>query len=139
MPPTRAGFQQLADIRVHEASALVAAGMWEGAYYLAGYAVECALKACITKQIIAEDFPDKEKVNQWYSHKIDVLLAQALLEPDRLKDAAKDLLFKDNWSQVMRWSEKSRYTRPTEAEARAILEAITDPVHGVLRWIKSRW
>jgi HEPN domain-containing protein len=29
---------------------LLEAGLYAGAYYLAGYAVECALKACIAKK-----------------------------------------------------------------------------------------
>ena len=49
MPLTRSDFQQLADVRAAEAAALLAAGRWDGAYYLAGYAVECALKACVAK------------------------------------------------------------------------------------------
>jgi HEPN domain-containing protein len=39
--------QKLASLRLREAKALLAAGFPEGAYYLAGYAVECALKACL--------------------------------------------------------------------------------------------
>jgi hypothetical protein len=41
---TRADFQKLADMRIKEAGILLAAGEFDGAYYLAGYAVECALK-----------------------------------------------------------------------------------------------
>jgi len=40
----RADFQQLADERISEAAVLLAASKFSGAYYLAGYAVECALK-----------------------------------------------------------------------------------------------
>jgi hypothetical protein len=36
----RADFQRLADIRIDEAAALLAQQKWDGAYYLAGYAVE---------------------------------------------------------------------------------------------------
>ena len=38
---------------VTDARALLAAGCWAGAYYLAGYALECALKACILKFVEA--------------------------------------------------------------------------------------
>jgi len=41
----RVDLQQLAELRLKESKALFAAGFPEGAYYLAGYAVECALKA----------------------------------------------------------------------------------------------
>jgi hypothetical protein len=43
----RAELQQLAEDRRLDAEALLAAQRWAGAYYLAGYAVECGLKACI--------------------------------------------------------------------------------------------
>jgi hypothetical protein len=46
----RAEFQKLADLRAREAGVLLAARCYDGAYYLAGYAVECALKACIVFQ-----------------------------------------------------------------------------------------
>ena len=41
----------MADQRLVEAKALLDQGMWDGAYYLAGYAVELALKACIIKML----------------------------------------------------------------------------------------
>lgn len=42
---------------------LLTAGMPEGAYYLAGYAVECALKSCIARRTQEHDFPDKKLAN----------------------------------------------------------------------------
>src|SRR5204863_304605 len=53
----RTEFQQLAEVRIKEAEALLAAGLWDGAYYLAGYAVECGLNACIANLFKAETFP----------------------------------------------------------------------------------
>jgi hypothetical protein len=57
--------QRLAKERVAEAKILLAARKWSGAYYLVGYAVEFALKACIAKRVKAEDFPDKDLVTKW--------------------------------------------------------------------------
>src|ERR1039458_10039243 len=58
---TRAEFQELARVRLEEAKSLLDLGKWRGAYYLAGYAIELALKACIIKTLMATDaFPDKE-------------------------------------------------------------------------------
>jgi HEPN domain-containing protein len=54
----RTDFQKLSEIRVREAEVLFENGFYEGAYYLAGYAIECAFKACIAKQIREYDFPD---------------------------------------------------------------------------------
>ncbi|MBA2725148.1 MAG: DNA-binding protein, partial [Actinobacteria bacterium] len=53
-----ADLRTLADIRVREASVLVAAGEPSGAYYLAGYALECALKAVITRGLSAYTMPE---------------------------------------------------------------------------------
>jgi hypothetical protein len=44
---TRSDFQRLADLRIQEAQGLLGLGHTAGTYYLGGYAVECALKACI--------------------------------------------------------------------------------------------
>jgi len=58
---TQAEFQGLAEERLMEAKALLDLGKWCGTYYLAGYAVELALKACIIKSLMATDaFPDRE-------------------------------------------------------------------------------
>lgn len=45
----RQDLQELSRVRLKEATALLKLGLFDGAYYLAGYAVECALKACIAK------------------------------------------------------------------------------------------
>ena len=70
----RTDFQRLADMRIDEAKILLDQGKWAGAYYLAGYAVECALKACIAKLTSAEDFPDKEFAAKCFTHNLDKLV-----------------------------------------------------------------
>jgi hypothetical protein len=50
-------FQRLAKLRAAEAGALVRSRKEIGAYYLAGYAVECALKACVAKATKRHEFP----------------------------------------------------------------------------------
>jgi len=46
----RKQLQDLSRVRLKEASALLDLGLADGAFYLAGYAVECALKACNAKE-----------------------------------------------------------------------------------------
>jgi HEPN domain-containing protein len=136
----RADFQQLADVRIAEAKQLLDNGMYDGAYYLAGYAVECALKACIAKLTNQYDFPPKvEDVRDCYTHRIATLVKSANLIVDRAAANAADSDLRANWDVVSNWNEASRYERNTEAEARELYEAITDPSHGVLPWLKSRW
>jgi hypothetical protein len=43
------------------------------------------------------------------------------------------------WGVAKDWKETSRYELKSEAEARALLEAVTNEPDGVLRWIRSRW
>jgi hypothetical protein len=77
----RRDFQRLADLRVGEAGALVRSRKEIGAYYIAGYAVECALKACIAKTTKRYEFPPKsDYVRKLYSHNLEELLRIAGLE-----------------------------------------------------------
>ena len=72
---TRRDLQELAEVRLEGARALTDAGRSQaltisGAYYLAGYAIECALKACIAKQYHEHEFPDLKKMKLFYSHMV---------------------------------------------------------------------
>jgi len=55
---------------------------FSGAYYLAGYAIECALKARIASQFRADEIPDKNLVNKVYVHDLANLLRLAGLEAE---------------------------------------------------------
>jgi hypothetical protein len=76
----RRDFQLLSAVRLKEAKALLEAGFPDGAYYLAGYSVECALKACIAKRTNRHDFPDKKRANESYTHNLTQLVITAKLE-----------------------------------------------------------
>ena len=58
----RKGLQDLSKIRLNEANALLQLGLFDGAYYLAGFPVECALKARIAKGTRQCEFPERNKV-----------------------------------------------------------------------------
>ena len=136
----RSDLQVLAEARVVDAEALLQAGRWAAAYYLLGYAVECALKACAAKQFHEHEVPDKTIVNDFYTHRVDKLLnisgAKVALEAQ----AAADPRFQVNWNAVRDWNESSRYDHSTtEARARDMLVAVADPSSGVLPWLKTQW
>jgi len=107
----RAQLQQLAELRVQDAEALLTVSRWDAAYYLLGYAIECALKACVAKQFRLHEVPDKELVNSFYTHSFDRLLAisgvKSNLEIRRKVD--------------------TRY------------EAVTNSATGILPWLKTQW
>lgn len=137
---TRAEFQQLSEKRLVEAKALLDLGHWNGAYYLAGYAVELALKACIIKMLLSTDaFPGNSFSKDCYVHDIEKLVAVAKLESART--TANDLSpsLKQNWGTARDWSEQKRYHEISEIEARELYAAIVDVTDGVFPWIQTQW
>ncbi len=135
----RKDLQVLARTRLAEATALLEAGRPDGAYYLAGYAVECALKACIARSTERYEFPDKKTVDASHTHNLRDLIKLANLEHIRLEEAKRDAKFRNNWDVVQQWSEHSRYRRHETALAEALVKAIGDRKHGVIVWIKQYW
>jgi HEPN domain-containing protein len=136
----RADFHKLSEIRLKEAKVLLDRKCYEGAYYLAGYAVECALKACIAKRTLAHDFPPNPRVvNDYYSHKIHSLAKLAGLELE-LNKRLSVVQFSANWALVIKWSEQGRYETHIESkDARDLYRAISNSRNGVLLWLKKYW
>ena len=126
-------------IRAREAKALLGLRLYDGAYYLAGYAVECALKACIAKGTQKYEFPDKGKVISSYSHKLGDLVTVAGLADVRTEYSRLSPEFRTNWQVVQSWSEESRYHRHEAEAARELVAAVGDSRHGVISWIKRYW
>ncbi|MBM3495147.1 MAG: DNA-binding protein [Armatimonadetes bacterium] len=134
----RAAFQRLSHLRVREARALLRARCYAGAYYLLGYAVECALKACIAKQVKRHDFPPKDG-SKFYTHKPVELLRLAGLKESLESDIPHSPLLADSWATVKDWSEEVRYDASvSKAMAHDMLVACTRP-DGILGWLRERW
>lgn len=135
----RVQLQQLAKERVRDAEVLLNVGQWSGAYYLAGYAVECGLKACIAKLTNQYDFPDKKVAQRSFTHDIDLLLEVAGLLVQHKTDMAGNPTLARYWQLVKDWNEEARYQLWTESDARKLFLAVTDSTNGVLPWIEGRW
>ncbi len=137
----RSDLQQLADERVLDAEALLKTDRWSGAYYVSGYAVEFAMKACIAKKTNLHDFPDKTVVEKAYTHDLTKLLdlAGLKLQLERDTTSATNQALGINWQHVKDWSERARYQQKTEPQARRLYQAVTDNANGVLTWIKNHW
>ena len=138
LPLKRRDFQRLAGLRAKEAGILARSGCEQGAYYLAGYAVECALKACIAKKTERHDFPPKrDYVDKVYSHRLETLLELAELQ-EQFKDSMDmNRALAENWLIVKKWNEGKRYVA-SGLKGKELHEAITG-ANGVLSWIKQRW
>jgi hypothetical protein len=137
----RTDLQGLADVRIEEARALLGLNPSrpDGAYYLAGYAIECALKAAIAKLNKQHDWPDKWFVSECHTHNILTLVRLARLEAIRAADAAANPVLAQNWLIVKDWNERSRYERHSDAKAQKMINAVTENANGVLPWIKVHW
>ena len=139
MTLTRRGLKQLAEARVRDAEVLLKGRRYAAAYYLCGYAVECALKACIAKQTVRHEFPDLKRVRDSYTHNIRQLIVEAGLIDD-LNTRLKIDGFERNWTILQGWSEEKRYEYPIMREqAQDLYTAVTDNTDGVLTWLMNYW
>lgn len=137
----RTELQRLSNQRIQDALSLLNSQCWSGAYYLAGYSLECGLKSCILAfvertGIIFED--NKFAANCW-THDVETLVKQAGLKPERDKDMASNPILGANWQIAKDWSELARYRFFSQTEAEKLYNALTDHTDGVLPWIQQRW
>src|SRR5215467_11158848 len=111
----RTDLQSLSRQRRREAAALLRARHFPGAYYLVGYAVECALKACIARQTRRFDFPSKQIVQKVFVHDLELLVKAAGLKADLDRDLRANEALEVILAIAKHWPEKSthRPTRPT--------------------------
>jgi HEPN domain-containing protein len=135
----RSDLQKLSNARIREAKTLFAAGEYSGAYYLAGYAVECALKVCIAKATQQHDFPDKDRANRSYSHDLAALMRVAEIYDDFERATRSDPVLEEDWIIVKGWSEQSRYGTYDAKKTGDLLGAVEGHLKGVLPWIQDHW
>ena len=136
----RNDLQKLSKIRLKESKALLDSGLYEGAYYLAGYSVECAIKACIAKNTKKCAFPDKELAIHAWDHDLEKLVGLAGIG-SKLKDEMKaNKKLQVNWALVKDWKVDSRYELGISySQAKDYYSACTTRKDGILSWIKKRW
>ena len=107
-----------------------------GAMYLAGYAIECKLKAAAMLYYNVDtlkDLSEKMKIDEarLYSHNLEALMGLTPLD----KSIRTGEVWKDFVTQVSRWSPSWRYDskNPPEEIAAAFLAA----VNNVYNWIDA--
>lgn len=129
---SRSDLEALIAVRTRDVEHLLAAGDWDGAYYLAGYLVEYALKICIVKRLMASDaYPGRNDTASYYTH--DFVKLRRLAALDDAMDA--DPSMEEPWDSVTAWNEGARYKLgTTEDTARKFFNSITGEV---LPWIRT--
>jgi len=136
---TKADLEKLALIRLEDAIFLLQSNRCSSAYYLAGYAVELALKACVAKLVQTNTIPDRSFINAIYVHKLDSLLGVAGLRPVFDADSKTDPLLAAHWAIANNWTEESRYAYWDPFAATSLIQAIHKPTHGVFQWVRKYW
>lgn len=132
--------EALSNIRLEEAKCLLSNGFYHGSYYLCGYAVECALKACIAKTFQQYEFPNLKVVKDSYTHDLGQLVKIANLHQNLISSSSSDAALEVNWSIIKDWSEQFRYESSiSQAMAEQLIAAADDEKSGVLKWVKTHW
>jgi len=135
---TRKDFQRLTRLRLNDARTLLRNGNNEGAYYLTGLAVECALKAAIARRTQRHEFPPKPTIVRGiYDHDLNKLLIAAGLEKALEAAAAGNAALKQSWVLVKDWTVESRYVT-AGLDGEVIYRAATGR-NGVLAWLRQHW
>lgn len=122
--------------RLDEALALREAGFWVGAIYLAGYAVECFLKAAICKTL---DWADMRAT--FTTHDLELLLVHTGLE-NQMRSAAAvydnfrriTYVWPEDRGELLRYRDPAKYTRQ---DAENFLEWVSGR-EGVVTWLRGR-
>ena len=136
----RRDLQLLSRERLRDARLLLTNGQHVGAYYLAGYAVECALKACIARKTRRFDFPDKKAVIESHTHNLVKLVELAKLKPPLDATLSADEVFRLNWTAVRNWTAEDRYNLDISADdAKGLYGAIAAKRSGMMAWIRRHW
>lgn len=136
---SKAQLEAVAQCKFDDAQLLFENGRFSNAFYLAGYAIECALKACIARQLLPETIPEKSFVNAVYTHKFDSLIGLAGLRNELRVRQDADQAFQANWALASEWSPDVRYEPVDKSTAHLMVIAVGDQTHGVLPWIKTYW
>ncbi|MBI3209103.1 MAG: HEPN domain-containing protein [Candidatus Solibacter usitatus] len=136
----RATLERVSELRLCDAEALLAAGRWDAAYYLLGYVVECALKACVAKRFRLHEVPERKLLSVFYTHDLDELLRASEVKSEFDRNAKVNPGVAFNWNIVLDWSPDARYdVNKTESQARELYTAVTDCDSGVWTWLKTQY
>ena len=136
---TKTEFQQMAQERLNEAEILFKNKSYNGANYIAGYAVEFALKASICTCLDVEMFDEKEvskKVAEPLKiHNLETLLVFSGLFKKLQSDRITDRQLDKAWSIVSGWSEERRYD-PKACNPQTVRRFL-DAIIYFLKWIQT--
>ena len=135
--------------RLKESELLLQFGFYDGAFYLAGYRVELALKAQICQLLnlpnLFGDGDDKHPdlkdsdIKPFKTHNLKTLLLFSGKGQTFSIDKRKNKELGRNWNIVSNeWTEKCRYLpcgTKQKSDTLTLINAINHPQNGILTWI----
>ena len=121
--------------RQTDAKALIDQERYEAAYYIGGYAVECALKACIAKKTREFEFPNKDS-SKLYTHRLEVLLEYA---GTQIADALAEPAVAPKWSTVVFVARGQPISVAHGGRCQSFVCGIADAPNGVLECTRKHW
>lgn len=142
--------QNLALLRLEEAKILAQNSKPDGAFYLAGYSVELALKAKVAERLGLPGLFDEQNTSQQFNgiselrrlaktHNLVLLFVLSGLQSAFDQKRAADVEFGTASNWLNDWSEGLRYRSPgaiTTAGIAHFLSILEGPT-GLLQWIKQ--
>ena len=146
-----ANHKQLREIsksRLRTSKILIDHQDYDGAFYMMGYVLECALKSVICKRLNLANYPDKDssedKRSIFRTHKFDILLTLSGIEKDFSLSTLVPARRSENWSIATKWRPETRYEpigSHNQIEVVRVYEALTENPEGILNWIskKKKW
>ncbi len=137
--PSIQDLRDLAEMRLKDAEILLNYSRFSAAYYLAGYSVECGIKAIIAHSFRSGVIPRKEFVNKVYTHQLAELINLAGLASQLKASMDASDAFRNNWAIASSWNESMRYETVDPFKARDIVDAVRQQGVGVLPWLKQHW
>lgn len=136
---SRADLQTLARSKLGDARFLLRHSRDFSAYYLAGYAIEFALKAVIARQMEHHVLPDPKFIREVYHHDLDKLVGLSRLRPALDSDRKSNARLNANWAIVSDWKVESRYELIDRVRSRAMVKAVGGPSTGIFQWVQHHW
>jgi HEPN domain-containing protein len=136
---SRSDLQSLASSKLSDAKFLLRHRRHSSAYYLAGYAIEFALKAAIARQMERHVLPDPKFIRDVYQHDLDRLVGLARLRIELDTDRKASARLNANWAIVSDWSVESRYELIDRVRSVAMVKAVGESSSGVFQWVQQHW
>ena len=149
--PSRSDLQKLTKQRLDEANALLSLNFADAAFYLAGYSIECALKAAVCRTLDQNDFYEPDRSNkgaryvqdrifrEFKTHNYNDLLVLSGLSAKFELARVSDSLLYSAWTDIEKagWTEQFRYELGTQSR-----QSVSDFIKAVeilIVWISKYW